>query len=197
MEATVETFEKQGGFPFTSFVLKQNAGWLYSTPVSKKAYSEPVREEFSVAVDGRIVRRWRRDINEPFKYETFPGYLDIQLVGIVVPAKEIKKLLGKEGLLTGDEADIFIESLRSAFSLFKGEIEESLRKEIGSRLIEVHPLVAYFRVDLSRDLMDTISYITDCIFSAKKEELRNFIARHTEELMTIKVVRKFKVYRGN
>jgi len=130
METSIETSKRQGRFPFAGFLpRRQETGWLYSTPVSKKAYSEPVREEFSVAVDDRIVRRWRRDINEPFGYETFPGYLDIQLAGIIVPAKEIKKLLEKEQLLTGDDADIFIESLRSAFSLFKGEIEESNRQQ--------------------------------------------------------------------
>lgn len=195
METSIEISKRQGEFPFASFALKQGAGWLYSTPVSKKAYSEPVREEFSVAVTGEIVRRWRSDINEPFKYEIFPGYLEIQLAGIVVLAKEVKKLLEKEQLLTGDDANIFIEGLRSTFSLFRSEIEDALKKETGCRLMELHPLIAYFRVDLSRDLMDTISYITDCIFSAKKEELRNFIARHIEELMTIKVVRKFKVIR--
>ena len=193
METSIEISKRQGRFPFAGFLPKKETGWLYSMPVSKKPYSEPVREEFSTTVTGEIVRRWRTDINEPFQYETFPGYLHIELAGIIVPAKEIKKLLEKEGVLTGDDADIFIESLRSAFSLFKGDIEESLKKEIGSRLMEVHPLVAYLRLDADEEIINTITYTTDRIFSAKRDALRDFMAQHKDELMTVKVVRKFRV----
>jgi len=201
MEATVETSKKQRGLQLASFSPKLETGWLYSTPVSKKAYSEPVREEFSPAKGigngSWIVRRWRDNINMSFQYETFPGYLHIELVGVITPVKEIKKLLEREGVLSGDDIDIFISGIRSAFYLFRPEIENDLKKDLGSRLVELHPLVAYLRVEPNVDLTESIEYFTDCVFSAKKEHLRDFVARHEDVLMTVKVVRKFKVYRGN
>ena len=195
METTVEISQKQREFPFVGFLPKQEAGWLYSTPVSKKAYSEPIREEFSEAVDGRIVRRWRDHINESFKYETFPGYLDIKLVGVIVPAKEIKKMLEKERLLAGDDADIFVENIRSAFLLHRHDIKETLREEVAGKVVELHPLIAYLTIEQDTDIINTITYTTDLLFAEKKDKIRDFIAKHREDLMTIKVVRKFKVYR--
>ncbi len=198
MEASVEISEKQVKFPSVSFLQKQEVGWLYSTPVSKKAYFDPVREEFSPAVGigngSWVARRWRSDINAPFRYEIFPGYLHIEFAGLVIPAKQIKKLLEKEGLLTGEDADIFVENIRSAFHMYEGEIEQDLRTETG-KITEQHPLVAYFTIEDDTDVINTITYTVDQIFSARKCEIRDFIKRHREELMTVKVVRKFRVIR--
>jgi len=196
METTVETFEKQSEFPFTSFALKQNAGWLCSTPVSKKAYSEPVREEFSVAVTGEIVRRWREDINNPFSYEIFPGWLEFKLVGVLLLKREIKNALKNEGLLAGDKIDEFIEIIRSSLDTYKGLVENTLKKEITDLAESSHPLIAFFTFR-DNDIIESILYCVDRLFPAEKDVLRKFVEKYRDELMTVKVVRKFNVYRGN
>lgn len=192
MEVSIENSQRQGEFPFASFLPRQGAGWLYSTPVSKKAYSEPVREEFSVAVTGEIVRRWRDDINAPFSYEIFPGWLEFKLVGILLLKSEIKNALKNERLLVGDEADEFIKIIRSSLDTYKRMIEDTLKEEITDLAESSHPLIAFFtfRED---DIIKSILYCVDRFFPAKKDVLRKFVEKYRNELMTMKVIRKFKV----
>jgi hypothetical protein len=185
--------QKQGEFPFATFLPKEVKGWLYSTPVSKKMYSEPMREEFSMTVNGEVARKWRDRIDEPFKYETFLGYLHIELASIIIPAREIKKLLEKESLLSDEKAEEFIEIIRSAVRSYRCLVENNLKNE---PVIESpHPLMAFFTLRDNVDILETIRYSTDRLFPDEKDELRRFIEQYWEELLTVKLVRRFKVFR--
>jgi len=195
METSIEISKKQGEFPFAAFS-RQGAGWLYSTPVSKKAYSEPVREEFSVAVTGEIVRRWRDDINNPFSYEIFPGWLEFKLVGVLLMKREIKNALKNERLLVGDEADEFIKIIRSSLDTYRELVEDALKKEITDFVESSHPLIAFFTFR-DEDIIKSILYCVDRLFPTKKDALTKFVEKYRDELMTVKLVRKFKVHRGN
>ncbi len=186
-------------FSFVTSPINEREGWLFSYPVSKKKYTEPVKEEFFPAKNSNyrsiIVRRWRTRIDEPFRYEVFPGYINIELAGIVVPAKEIRKLLEKEKILSGDDIDLFISAVRAAFKFYKTMIKNDLAKNDNIKE-SFHSLIAFYtpKKELLEDIISTILYTTDKIFPLHKEKIRDFLERYKEELMTVKVVRKFKIY---
>ena len=203
MEASVEISKKKRLSPLNISLFQQGTGWLYSTPVSKKAYSEPVREEFSPARGANngswVVRRWRNDINMPFQYETFSGYLHIELAGFIPLVRELGKILKQEAIVTSEEAWNFVVMIRSSLGMYRNTIENALKFGRGDLTETDHPLVAYFQLrdkcDLA-DILETLRYATCAIFPSRKEYLLDFVERHLEELMTVKVIRKFRVIRA-
>lgn len=186
----------------TQLSIPRPSSWFHSMPVSKKPYATLKKEEFSSAADTTnqcpcVVRTWRETNDDCKQSETFPGWLDIQLAGIVVPSKDIKRLVESEGLLSGDDADLFASAVRSAFYNFKSVIEDDLAKEVIGRVTESpHPLVADYTLLEDREVMDGILYTLDQLFYNKEDEIRDFIKKHRDYLMTIRVVRKYRVLRG-
>lgn len=173
--------------------------WLTSTPVSKKGWSEPVKEEFLEVKDGShraILRQWRDRIEEPLQREVFRGWIDIRLVGIIPPSKEVKKALEREGILSEDEMAEFIVLFRASFDVNRKLVENAMMAEKGEVMESNHPLVAFFRVQ-EDEVLRSILYNINLLFPTKKEALSEFVEKNREELMTVKVVRKFKIYRGN
>ena len=177
------------------FVLPR--GWLYSTPVSKRAHSEQVKQEY-VTFQGKhqmyVLRRGRDDINTPLSYEIFRGKLEFKLVGVLPLKREIKSALGGERLLIGNKADGFIKVIHSAFAVYKWLIEDALKKEITDVAESSHPLIGFFTFR-DDDIIKSILGCVDSFFPAEKDGLRKFVEKYRDELMTIKVVRKFKVIR--
>jgi len=179
----------------------ERKGWLYSMPISSMAWSEPVKEEFIEIKDEShrtyVLRRWRNRIDEPLQYEVFPGLIETRLLDIEVLEKEIKSSLEQEKILTGDEVNRFVAVIRSAFNNFKGRIERCLADDNLTDLAESsHPLVAFFTLRSDFYIMRAIKYTVAKVWPGKKQEINRFIEKYRDELMTVKIVRDFKVLRA-
>ena len=184
-------------------VVLDRRGWLYSMPVSKRPYNEPVKEEF-IEINDRshqryVLRRWRKRIEEPLQYESFPGWIDIKLVGISVLRKEIKKALKDEGLFTDDRADRFVAAIKSAVTIYKSRIERALMGENFADFAETsHPLIAFLTIRDDTDVIGTALCTVEHLFPSQEDrsKIKNFIDKYRSELMTLKVVRRFQIHRA-
>jgi len=174
-------------------------GWLYSVPVSKKPYSELVKEEFLLVKNQQhqvqVLRRWRNRIDEPLQYEVFRGWLDIRLTNIILARQEIKKALEKEGFVM-EEISEFIALYQASFDINRGVVEEEIKKSSDVEKTQ-HPLIGYLNLmaDGRDAVSDSIFYNIQRLFPCQKAKLIRFAEENMDELMTIKVVRKFKIYR--
>lgn len=174
-------------------------GWLYSVPVSKKPYSEPVKEEFLLVKDQQhrtqVLRRWRNRIDEPLQYEVFRGWMDIRLTNIILARQEIKKALEKEGFATEEIAE-FITLYQASFDINRGIVEEEIKKSSDVEETQ-HPLIGYLNLKADgRDAVsDSIFYNIQRLFPDQKAKLIRFAEENMDKLMTVKIVRKFKIYR--
>lgn len=180
----------------------ERKGWLFSTPISEKPDNEPVKEEFIMVKDRGyqtyVIRRWRTDINEPLRYETFPGWIDIELSEVVVQKENIKKILTKEakGLLSDEETNEFVEIIVVAVENYRALIENILKNEFPPGLTESpHSLTAFLSLHQDRDFRETIIYSINHLFPEKKILLGEFLERFCEELTIVKVMRRFKIVR--
>lgn len=173
--------------------------WFLSTPVSKKRRTELVKEEFVEVEEGshrKILRRWRNQIEEPLQHEVFRGWIDIRLAGVIPPCREVKKMLTREEILSENEVGEFISLLRASFYINRMLVETDVKYGRVDVTESDHPLIAFFKLN-SDDVLKSIRYNIDAIFPSKREALRRFVDLHQEELMTIKVVRKFKIYKAD
>ena len=191
------------GHSLKIFFLSQD-GWLNSTPVSDKPYSEPVKEEYFCVRDEKcteyLIRRRRDSIEKSFQYEILRGWLKFDLAEIRLQKEEITTFLNKEGLLLGgDERDEFFTILEVSVDFCKHGIETVLKDEDSLQMADLqerHPLVALFRIrgKPEKEIIGLINYTVNLTFPSLTNRLTAFIKNHRDDIMTIQVTRKFQPF---
>jgi hypothetical protein len=112
----------------------------------------------------------------------------------VAPIKNIRSLLKRESFLNEEEKEWFVAAIRSAVALNRATLEKHFKEGRGEFWESDHPLVAFFIPDDDGDVFESIMHTAEGMFPAKKKEIKEFIERNREDIMTVKVVRKFTIH---
>ena len=164
---------------------------------SHRAQKEPVREDYFQATDGiqtYTVRRWRKDINEPLRYEVADDVrIEVDKPIPQVQSEELKKqMIADARKLKLDEARIgkFIERFRTFVSGIKMEdmIECGLSAD--------DPMISY--AALKDEAVEAfLSYCRSLFTDEELRRLRMFIDENSEynDVMNVQLIRSFQLTR--
>lgn len=150
--------------------------------VSWEPYSEPVRTDYFYVLDEEgkrwVVKKWRENINEPFRYEVFEGRIDTEISILAVQKINIAKQLRL------DAKEINLEITDNQIVLLICFLENQLKfdrfqKRLKPRDISIsdeHPLK--ISVGLPNWLADSLFEFCQKIFPDEKF-IKEFIYRES------------------
>jgi hypothetical protein len=160
--------------------------------VSEKAYSEPINTSFFRATNGKeklVIKKYRKRIDEPLKYELVPGDYCLKCIGVEVQSEEILKQLGREIKPPLSQHKI------NAFLKLMGAIVEDVDIKDLERIPEesYHPLEVYYKIDDVRVMF--LSRNCHHIFKGQEYlAMEEFIHRHKDDgVMLLKATYKIQV----
>lgn len=147
--------------------------------VSEKPYWEPVKVSYFKATNGKekfVIRKSRERIDEPLKYELFPGDYSLHCTVLEMDWEDIARQMRVE--LQGVP---FLEEKIAAFLKLCQQITSSLRLEDLERVSEdsAHPLEISYRLDD----VSLIYLLRNArhIFKESYPEIEAFIHRHKDD----------------
>jgi len=162
---------------------------------SQYPYWEPVREDYFMATDGSsnyILKRWRKNINKPLRYQIIDAYIEFEKPDIQVQSDKLKEQMiadsNKLGL-TERKVNEFVK----CYEDFVSGIELNDVIECGSSAND--PMVSY--AALKAEIMET--FINDYYSYFSEDDvlrgLRIFMRDNSEydDVMNLRVKRCFRL----
>jgi len=165
---------------------------------SHHAYWEPVREDYVLATDDSqtyTIRRWRKDIDEPLRYQIVNLQIEFGKPYFQVQSSELKKQMIADAntlKLDGTKIEQFVESFGSFVSSIK--LEDTL--ECGLAVND--PMVTY--AALKDETIETfLNYCYSMFTHEELKRLRIFIDENSsyDDVMNVRVIRSFRLIPTN
>jgi hypothetical protein len=196
-EKKQEIFERQMD-DRQSFYLRHDGHELEELSIKKNSYIsedlylEPIKVSYFEATNGSenfVVKKWRRSIEEPVKYEQIiRGRLEINL-NIDIQANDIRRQIKKDiPSLSDSKIDQFIRIVQKVISQINSQKIKRITAESDN------PSVFYSSLD--DDSLNNIIKLSKKIFDGKeREKIKRFIYQNNDynDVLTLVVKRHFQV----
>jgi len=161
---------------------------------SHNAHWELIREDYFQATDGIsifTIKRWRNDINQPFKYEIVPGRISISKPIFQTESVDIKKQMLAD-VDTYPLSELQIDKFVKIFERFIQTLTEEDVWE--SRFSSDEPMISH--AVLSDEA--TMRFLEQCkseFMEGELQRLSKFIGANSDcdDVMSLKVIRQFKI----
>lgn len=142
------------------------------TTISERDYCEPVKEVYFEATNGRkkfVIKKWRKNVNEPMEYELIHGYLKIIVCSCEVREKEIKKeWLRVMSKPLQEKSIVFLALLKETTTEIKISKDPRMIFDISN------PLICYQRLS-QQQIQKILKRLKDVVTPLELKEIRTFI----------------------
>jgi hypothetical protein len=165
--------------------------FIKGTMISERDYREPVKEVYFEATNGRkrfVIKKWRKNVNEPMEYELIHGSLKIIVYSCEVREGEIKKewlRVMPEPLM--EKAVIFLTILK--------ETATEMKAGKGTRMIfeTLNPLMFYQGLS-QRCIKMVLKRLRNTVTPLELKEIRTFIHEQNQADGVIPLMIKKKFF---
>jgi len=112
---------------------------------------------------------------------------------IFVQEEKVRRLIEGKGVLFKEEADVFVEIIKSAVEIFKFDIEDLINRDIKSCSYTIKSVALNLQLpdELTKRITEAIAYVAFCVFPKRKKEIENFLRENSKEVLNITVVKIF------
>ena len=161
---------------------------------SHYAYWEPIREDYFLASDGTetyTIRRYRRYINEPLKYQIVDFEIVFEKPILKVQEKDLKKQMSIDSTkynFNKDKIKIFVRLYKS----FVSRIE--LEDLVESGFSRDNPMIVYAKLK-AESMGDFLNHCQSVFNKVEIENLRCFISENSEynDVMNIQITKPYQL----
>ena len=184
-ERSLENFRSIERDDFQDFLIHhhghliENLKIIEDSFVSEKLYSEPIKNYFFKATNGKdkfVIKKFREKIDEPLKYQLVFGDYSLKCTTIEIQAEEISKQLKREVKPPVSQAQI------DAFLKLYRAIVENINIHDLERIAEEssHPLEVYYKID-DLHLMYLLRNCRNIFKGQEYLAMEEFIYRHKDD----------------
>ncbi|MDY6863129.1 MAG: hypothetical protein SV062_09085 [Thermodesulfobacteriota bacterium] len=160
--------------------------------ISEDTYWEPVKISYFEATNGKenfVVKRWRKDIEEPVNYELIRGSLEIKNSKIEMQTEDLRRQMKAEvPSLKEKKINQFIQIVEKVVSRIDHVKTTKVAMESS------HPSIFYSCLD--DDSLNNIFHLCNKIFNEKElKRIKEFIHQNNNynDVITLRVRRNFQV----